>query len=129
MSNLPDRAHSRKPPVRNGLAIYPAHLTAKLGNVDSRNLTCAVALATLDRWEIPHIGGVAHLPRSEARNLRRAWFGPKGVRVRPEGRGTMDFRLFDGFLRLEFADPQTWEEAHGRPTPGKVRLIIRGIGP
>jgi hypothetical protein len=127
MSNLIDRVHSRKSPVPNDLADFPTHLTVKLGNNDSRNLTCAVVIATLDRWEIPHSGGVAYLRRADARNLRRAWFGPKGVRVRPAGKGTMLFELFDGFLRLDFAEPQTWEEADGRPKPGNVRLIVRGI--
>jgi hypothetical protein len=40
----------------------------------------------------------------------------------------MVFPLFDGFLRMEFAAPQTWEEADGRPEPGKVRLVITGVG-
>jgi hypothetical protein len=107
---------------------FPAHLTAKLGNIDSRNLTCAVALATLDRWNIPHVNGVAELRRSVVRNLRRAWFGSKGVRARPAGRGTMVFPLFDGLLGMEFAGHQTWGEAFGKPEPGRVRLIIKGTG-
>jgi hypothetical protein len=106
------------------LVHFPPRLTAKLGNVDSRNLTCAVALDTLDRWEIPHVDGVAHVRRGVARNLRRALFGSKGVRVRPAGSGTMVFPLFDGRLRMEFAAPQIWEEADGRPEPGMVRLSI-----
>ena len=122
MSNLVDRAHSRKSPVPNDLADFPAHLTAKLGNIDSRNLTCAVALATLDRWKIPHVHGVAHLTRAEVRNLRKAWFGSKGVRVRPASEGTMWFELFDGFLRLDFDEPQT------RTEPSKVRLTVSGVG-
>ena len=122
MSNLVDRAHSRKSPVPNDLADFPAHLTAKLGNIDSRNLTCAVALATLDRWKIPHVHGVAHLTRAEVRNLRKAWFGSKGVRVRPASEGTMWFELFDGFHRLDFDEPQTWTE------PSKVRLTVSGVG-
>jgi len=128
MSSLADRARARKLMALKYRAHFSAHLTAKLGNIDSRNLTCAVALATLDRWNIPHANGVAHLRRSEVRNLRRAWFGSKGVRVRPVGKGTMWFELFDGVLRLDFAEPQTWLEADGQPEPGKVRLIIRGIG-
>jgi len=40
----------------------------------------------------------------------------------------MLFELFDGFLRMDFDEPQTWEEAGGVPGPGKVRLIIRGFG-
>jgi hypothetical protein len=128
MSNLADRTHSRKCPVRYELANFSAPRTAELGNVDSRNLTCAVVIATLDRWKIPHTSGVAYLRRADARNLRRAWFGPRGVRVRPAGKGTMRFELFDGFLRMEFDAPQTWEEADGRPKPGNVRLIVRGIG-
>jgi hypothetical protein len=128
MSNLPDRVRSRKSPVLPDHANYPAHLTTKLGNVDTRNLTCGVALATLDRWEIPHADGVAYLRRSEARNLRRAWFGSRGVRVRPAGAGTMIFRLFDGVLRMEFVEPQTWEEAIDKPAPGMVRLAIRSVG-
>jgi hypothetical protein len=107
---------------------FPAHVTPKLGNVDSRNITCAVALATLDRWKIAHVGGVAHIRRGEVRNLRRDWFGPKGTRVRPAGKGIMVFPLFDGFLRLEFEEPQTWHEAYGRPEPGMVRLIIERVG-
>jgi hypothetical protein len=106
------------------LVDFPAYLTPKLGNIDSRNITCAVALATLDGWEIPHIDGVAHVRRGVARNLRREWFGSKGTRVRPAGEGTMVFPLFDGFLRLEFAEPETWHEAFGRPEPGVVRLSI-----
>ena len=128
MSSLADRARARKLMALKYRAHFSAHLTAKLGNIDSRNLTCAVALATLDRWNIPHANGVAHLRRSEVRNLRRAWFGSKGVRVRPVGKGTMWFELFDGVLRLDFAETQTWLEADGQPEPGKVRLIIRGIG-
>ena len=126
MSSLADRARARKLMALKYRAHFSAHLTAKLGNIDSRNLTCAVALATLDRWNIPHANGVAHLRRSEVRNLRRAWFGSKGVRVRPVGRGTMVLRLFDGFLRMEFAAPQTWGKADRRPKASKVRLIIRG---
>ena len=128
MSSLADRVRWRKSTVLKDLVHFPAHLTTKLGNVDSRNLTCAVALATLNRWNIPHTDGVAHVRRGVARNLRRAWFGSKGVRVRPAGSGTMVFPLFDGFLRMEFAAPQTWEEADGRPEPGKVRLVITGVG-
>ena len=127
MSSLVNRTQSRKSRVRYELANFPAPLTAKLGNVDSRNLTCVVVIATLDRWEIPHTNGVAYLRRADARNLRRAWFGPKGVRRRPAGKGTMDFELFDGFLRMEFDAPETWEEADDRPKPGNVRLIVRGI--
>jgi hypothetical protein len=126
VSDIVERASARRSPVQGDLAYFPPRLTAKLGNVDSRNLTCAVALATLDRWEIPHVDGVAYLRRSEVRNLRRAWFGSKGVRVRPVGRGTMVLRLFDGFLRMEFAAPQTWGKADRRPKASKVRLIIRG---
>jgi hypothetical protein len=122
MSNLIDRTHSRKCPVRHELANFSAPLTAKLGNVDSRNLTCAVVIATLDRWKIPHVHGVAHLTRAEVRNLRKAWFGSKGVRVRPASEGTMWFELFDGFLRLDFDEPQTWTE------PSKVRLTVSGVG-
>jgi hypothetical protein len=40
----------------------------------------------------------------------------------------MTFELFDGFLRMDFDAPQTWEEAGGPPEPGYVRLIMRGIG-
>src|SRR5215813_6196495 len=127
MSNLVDRACVRKCPVRTNRANFPTYQTAKLGNIDSRNLTCAVVIATLDRWEIPHTNGVAYLRRADARNLRRTWFGPRGVRIRPAGKGTMMFELFDGFLRMEFDAPQTWEEAEGRPKPGNVRLIVRGI--
>jgi len=128
MSNLIDRARSRKSPVRPDRANFPTYLSAKLGNVDSRNLTCAVALASLDRWNIRHVHGVTHLTRAEVRNLRKACFGSKGVRVRPAGEGTMWFELFDGFLRLDFDEPQTREEADGRPEPGKVRLTIRSFG-
>jgi hypothetical protein len=128
MSSLVTRARSPKFPLQDQLVHYPPQLTAKLGNVDSRNLTSAVVLATLDRWEIEHANGVARLPRSTVRNLRRAWFGSKGVRVRPAGKGSMDFELFDGFLRMDFDAPHTWEEAGGRPEPGYVRLTVRGIG-
>jgi hypothetical protein len=128
MSSLVDRACSRKFPVQDQLGDFPPNLTAKLGNVDSRNLTCAVMLATLDRWNIPHANGVAYVQRAEARNLRRAWFGARGVRVRPANEGTMQFQLFDGFLHMDFDAPQTWDEASGRPKPGIVRLTIRGIG-
>jgi len=128
MSTLIDRAHSRKSPVRPDRANFPTYLSAKLGNVDSRNLTCAVALASLDRWNIRHVHGVTHLTRAEVRNLRKACFGSKGVRVRPAGEGTLWFELFDGFLRLDFDEPQTREEADGRPEPGKVRLTIRSFG-
>ena len=122
MSNLIDCAHSRKSLVRPDRANFPTYLSAKLGNVDSRNLTCAVALASLDRWNIRHVHGVTHLTRAEVRNLRKACFGSKGVRVRPAGEGTMWFELFDGFLRLDFDEPQTWTE------PSKVRLTISGVG-
>jgi hypothetical protein len=108
-------------PVRKNLAHFPPRVTATLGNIDSRNLTCAVALATLDRWNIPHVHGVAHLTRAEVRNLRKAWFGSKGVRVRAAGKGTMLFELFDGFLRLDFDEPQTWSAS-------KVRLTVSGVG-
>jgi hypothetical protein len=128
MSNLVNRARSRKFPVQDQLVDFPPYLTAKLGNVDSRNLTCAVVLATLDRWNIEHTDGVAYIRRSEVRNLRRAWFGSKGTRVRPAGKGTMRFELFDGFLRMDFDAPRTWEEAGGLPEPGYVRLTVRGIG-
>jgi hypothetical protein len=37
----------------------------------------------------------------------------------------MAFPLFDGFLLLEFEEPQTWHEANGRPEPGAVRLSIK----
>jgi hypothetical protein len=128
MSRLADRAHGRKSTPLEYRVYFPAHLTAKLGNVDSRNITCAVVLATLDRWDISHMDGVAHLRRSEARNLRRVWFGSKGVRVRPAGKGMMLFELFDGFLRMDFDAPQTWDESGGRPQAGEVRLTVRGIG-
>jgi hypothetical protein len=98
MSNLVNRARSRKFLPQDQLVYFPPYLTAKLGNIDSRNLTCAVAHATLNRWEIPHTNGMAYVRRSEARNFRRAWFGPKGTRIRPPGEGTMVFELFDGFL-------------------------------
>ena len=127
MSNLVDRAGSRKMPMRKDLVHFPSRVTATLGNVDSRYLTCAVARTTLDRWNIPHADGVAYLRRSEARNLRREWFGPRGVRIRPAGEGTMDFEMFDGFLRMEFDPPQFWQEADGTWKPGNVRLIVRGI--
>jgi hypothetical protein len=52
---------------------FPIPRATKLGNFDSRNLTCAVALATLDRWNIPHPGNVAYLMRAEVRNLLREW--------------------------------------------------------
>ena len=124
MSSLADRARSRKSLALKDLVHFPAYLTTKLGNIDSRNITCAVALATLDQWQIPYDDGVALLRRSLARNLRRAWFGSKGLLVRPAGKGTMVFPLFDGFLRLEFDEPQTWHEANGRPEPSVVRLSI-----
>jgi len=128
MSGVVERAGARKFPVRGDLAYFSTPLTAKLGNVDSRNLTCAVVLATLDRLKIQHAEGVAYLRRSEVRDLRRAWFGSKGTRVRPAGKGTMVFKLFDGFIRMDFDAPHTWEEAGGLPDPGYVRLIVRGIG-
>jgi hypothetical protein len=40
----------------------------------------------------------------------------------------MRFELFDGFLRMDFDTPRTWEEAGGLPEPGYVRLTVRGIG-
>jgi hypothetical protein len=126
MSSLVDRGHSRKLPV--DLAHFPARLTAKLGNVDSRNLTCAVVLATLERWNIPHADGVAYVQRAEARNLRRAWFGPRGVRTRPAGMGTMLFQLFDGFLRMEFTAPLAWEEDGRWRAQSPVRITVSGIG-
>jgi hypothetical protein len=55
---------------------------------------------------------------------RREWFGPKGTRLRSPGKGTMVFPLFDGRLRLEFEEPQTWHETFRRPEPGAVRLSI-----
>jgi len=128
MSSLADRAHGRKSMPLEDRVYFPAHVTPKLGNVDSRNITCAVALATLDRWKIAHVGGVAHIRRGEVRNLRRDWFGPKGTRVRPAGKGIMVFPLFDGFLRLEFEEPQMWHEAYGRPEPSMVRLSIMRVG-
>ena len=128
MSSLADRAHGRKSMPLEDRVYFPAHVTPKLGNVDSRNITCAVALATLDRWKIQHVDGVAYIRRGEVRNLRRDWFGPKGTRVRPSGKGMMVFRLFDGFLRLEFEEPETWHEAYGRPEPGMVRLSIKRVG-
>ena len=127
MSNVVDRASSRKMPVRKDLAYFRPCVTATLANIDSPNLTCAVALATLDRWNIPHSDRVTYLRRSEARNLRREWLGPKGIRVRPAGEGTILFELFDGFLRLDFDAQQTWEEADGWPEPGQVRLTVRCI--
>ena len=128
MSSLADRAHGRKSTSLENRVYLPAHLTAKLGTIDSRNITYAVALATLDRWKIQHVDGVAYIRRGEVRNLRRDWFGPKGTRVRPSGKGMMVFRLFDGFLRLEFEEPETWHEAYGRPEPGMVRLSIKRVG-
>jgi hypothetical protein len=125
VSSVIQRARAPEFPV--DLAYFPPSLTAKLGSVDSRNLTYAVVLATLDRWNIRNANGVAYVRRSEARNLRRAWFGPKGVRVRPPGNGTMIFELFDGLLRMDFDEPQTWEEAGGLPEAGYVRLTVRGI--
>ena len=84
MSSLVDRGHSRKLPV--DLAHFPPRLTAKLGNVDSRNLTCAVVLATLERWNIPHADGVTYVQRAEARNLRRECSGQGGCGHAPRAR-------------------------------------------
>jgi hypothetical protein len=39
----------------------------------------------------------------------------------------MDFELFDGFLRMEFDAPPSWQEAGGTWKPGKVRLIVGGF--
>ena len=106
---------------------FPVPRATKLGNFDSCNLTCAVALATLDRWNIPHPGNVAYITRAEVRNLLREWFGPKSVRIQPAGRGAMEFALLDGSIHVAFDEPETWEGADGLPGAGNVRLTVKGI--
>jgi hypothetical protein len=39
----------------------------------------------------------------------------------------MLFELFDGFLRMDFGAPQTWDEDGEWTEAGKVRLSVRGI--
>ena len=60
MSSLANRTRWHKSPALDALVDFPPDLTAKLGNVDSRNITTAVVLATLDRWKITHADGVAY---------------------------------------------------------------------
>jgi hypothetical protein len=100
-----DRVASFKHPAGSRIASFPAYCTVKLGNVDSRNVSASVVLATLDRWGIEHCDGVAFLRRSEARNLRRALVGSRGTQIVPHGKGQMAFELFDGTLYLDFESP------------------------
>ena len=109
MSNLVNRALSRKFPVQDQLVDFPPYLTAKLGNGTSSTPMASLTYGVL-RFEIS--GG----------------HGSEGTRVRPAGKGTMRLELFDGFLRMDFDAPRTWEEAGGLPEPGFVRLTVRGIG-
>lgn len=103
--NIVDHGVSYKCPVGDGIAVFPAYRTGKLGNVDSRNVCVAVVLAMLDRWGIECRDGVACVRRSEARNLRRELFGSRGIRVVPRGGGQMAFELFDGTLYLDYESP------------------------
>jgi hypothetical protein len=65
------------------------------GNVDSRLIAVGAVRALIGRW-----GLEKRIRRSEARNLRRALFGSRGVKVVPVGYGRMSFPLFDGSLHL-----------------------------
>jgi hypothetical protein len=105
--SIVDRGGSRKHLAGSSIARFPAHRTVKLGNVDSRNVSVAVVLATLDRWGIELRDGAAVLRRSEARNLRRALFGSRGAQTVPRGKGQMAFELFDGMLYLAFESPRS----------------------
>jgi len=65
------------------------------GNVDSRLIAVDAVRALVGRWALGE-----RIKRFEARNLRRALFGSRGVRAVPEGSGRMSFELFDGWLHL-----------------------------
>jgi hypothetical protein len=102
---------SRNSLARCGIGSFPACFTGKLGNVDTRNVCVGVVLATLDRWGIEHREGEACLRRSQARDLRRALFGSRGIRSVPH-EGQMVFELFDGMLYLDYESPRAgWTEA------------------
>lgn len=46
------------------------------------------------------------MTRHEARNLRKHFFGPKGLRNVPPGAGVMEFQLPSGWmLELEYEEP------------------------
>lgn len=117
--NIMDRVASFKHPTGSSLACFPTCRTAKLGDVDTRNVSIGVVLATLDRWGIKHCDNIASLRRSEARNLRRALFGSRGTQIVPRDNGQMAFELFDGMLYLDYERPPA-----GRAQASHVRLRV-----
>jgi hypothetical protein len=59
--SIVNHSGSRKGPEGSGIARFTACRTVRLGNVDSRNVSVGVVLATLDRWAIELREGVAYL--------------------------------------------------------------------
>src|SRR5690348_8380170 len=90
-----DSKNSRPEQLAGARAHVVVSVVPTTGNVDSRLIAVDAVRALVGRWRLGE-----RIKRFEARNLRRALFGSRGVRAVPKGSGRMSFELFDGWLHL-----------------------------